>query len=40
MRDYLLKHNIPDSDIIVENQSRSTYKNISLFKVFYKTQKK
>ena len=38
MRDYLLKLNIPDSDIIVETQSRNTYKNISLFLQILKKQ--
>ena len=38
MRDYLLKHNIPDSDIIVESQSRSTYENICLFLQILKKQ--
>ena len=38
MRDYLLKHDIPDSDIIVESQSRSTYENIYLFLQILKKQ--
>lgn len=38
MREYLLKNNVPDSDIIVESQSRNTLENIKLFLQIFKMQ--
>ncbi len=38
MREYLLNHSVPDSDIIVEGRSRSTYENIDLFLQILKNQ--
>ena len=38
MREYLLNHSVPDSDIIVEGKSRSTYENIDLFLQILKNQ--
>lgn len=38
MREYLLKHNVPDSDIIVESKSRSTFENVELFLKILKEQ--
>ena len=38
MREFLLKHNVPDSDIIVESKSRSTFENINLFLQILKEQ--
>ncbi len=38
MREYLLKHNVPDSDIIIESKSRSTFENINLFLQILKSQ--
>ncbi len=38
MREYLLNQSVPDSDIIVEGKSRSTYENINLFLQILKNQ--
>lgn len=38
MRKYLLKHGVPESDIIVESQSRNTFENVKLFLQILKNQ--